>query len=198
MMSLRVTQILLLCLGLSTAIRVPSFLSKKKKYTPLLFFTAPKDMYPECSEMEKVVTEVEKELGVHVQRFDVLRDPTAKALMTVLTLRNPPYLYNRESCQVVYVPEAGKQAPLPIDKTRVLAWAKGRFLPSQRPGSKSGVPGVIVSQADNSLDQKDLLEDATLSPQAKSGKEAIKKKTDEKAEASKKKTDEKAEAGKKK
>jgi hypothetical protein len=188
MMSLRVTQILLLlCLGLSSAIRVPSFLSKKKKYTPLLFFTAPKDMIPECDEMDKVVTEVEKDLGVHVERLDIVRDPTAEALMVVLTQRNPPYLYNRESCQVVYVPPAGKQAAQPIDKTRVLAWAKGRFLPSQRPGTKSGVPGVIVSQEDNSLDQKDILEDETLSPQAKSGKEAIKKKTEEKAEASKKK-----------
>jgi hypothetical protein len=116
-----------------------------------------------------------------------VKDPTAEALMAVLTQRRPPYLYNRESCQVVYVPQAGKQAAPLIDKTRVLAWAKGRFLPSQRPGSKSGIPGVIVSQEDNSLDQKDLLEDATLDPLAKSGKEAIKKRTEEKAEASKKK-----------
>lgn len=186
-MSLRVTRILLLCLGLSTAIRVPSFLSKKKKYTPLLFFTAPKDIIPECDEMDQVVSEVEKELGVHVERLDILRDPTAKALMSVLTQRNVPYLYNRESCQVVYVPQAGKQAAPFIDKTRVRAWAKGRRLPSQRTGAKSGVPGVIVSQEDNSLDQKDLLEDATLNPLAKSGKEAIKKETEEKAEASKKK-----------
>ena len=137
--------------------------------------------------MEDAVTEVEKELGVHVERLDILRDPTARALLSVLTQRNVPYLYNRESCQVVYVPQAGKEAAPLIDKTRILAWAKGRRLPSQRPGSKSGVPGLIVSQEDNSLDQKDLLEDATLNPLAKSGKEAIKKKTEEKAAASKKK-----------
>ena len=137
--------------------------------------------------MENVVTEVEKELGVKVERLDILRDPTARALMSVLTQRNAPYLYNRESCQVVFVPPSGKEAAPLIDKARVLAWAKGRRLPSQRPGGRSGVPGVIVSQEDNSLDQKDLLEDATLNPLAKSGKEAIKKKTEEKAEASKKK-----------
>lgn len=170
--------LLLLCMvGITTAsFRIP-FLSRKKQYTPLLFFTVPKDLNPECDEMEKVVSEVERELGVRVERLDIARDPAAEATLSALTNRGPPYLYNKESCMVISKSENPK-AKLVIEKERVRAWAKGRFLvpKSAKMGSMK-----VLSQKENSLDQKDLVEDLTLTKMQKSGKEAIKKRTAEKS-----------------
>lgn len=165
----------------SASLKIP-FLSQKKKYTPLIFFTVPKDIIPECDAMEKIVSEVERELGVHVERLDVARDSTAEATMAILTQRRPPFLYHRESCQVVFAPGSSdnKKMSAPIDKNRVRAWAKGRIITSQSVSSsaKSKAP-VVVAQEDNSIDQKDLIEDATLSPMQKSGKEKMKERTKE-------------------
>ncbi|KAL3943637.1 MAG: hypothetical protein SGBAC_002305 [Bacillariaceae sp.] len=174
--------LLLFCItGIASAsLKIP-FLSKKNEYTPLVFFTVPKDIVPACDEMEKVVSEVERELGVHVERLDVVRDPTAEATLSALTNRGPPYLYNKESCQVVHVPQgrdgAVIRAPV-IDKARVRAWAKGRFLVPK--SAKSGSM-TVLAQKDNSQDQKDLVEDMSLTKMQKSGKEAIKQKTEEKS-----------------
>jgi len=165
-------------LGMATAtLRVP-FLSKKK-YTPLVFFKVPKDIIPECDAMEKIVSEVERELGVRVERLDVARDASAEAAMTILTQRRPPFLYHRESLQIVFVPESSnsKKKTPPIDKSRVRAWAKGRILTRQSStGPKSKAP-VVVAQEKNAMDQKDLIEEATLSPMQKSGKEKTKERT---------------------
>ena len=165
----------------TASLRIP-FLSKKE-YTPLVFFTVPKDNIPECDAMEKVVSEVEKELGVTVERLDVVRDPGAEATMSVLTQRRPPYLYHRESCQVVYVPGVsdGKKDSTspPIDKERVRAWAKGRFLPSQSARARSKSP-TVLAQEDNAVDQADLIQDMSLTPEQKRGKEAMKKRSAEK------------------
>ena len=49
------------------------FRKQKKEYTPLLFFKAPKGMIPECDFVERMVSQIEKELGVKVERFDVMR-----------------------------------------------------------------------------------------------------------------------------
>lgn len=154
----------------ATTFKIP-FLSRKK-YTPLVFFTVPKDIIPDCDKMEKIVSEVEQELGVHVERLDVARDPAAEATLSALTQRRPPFLYHRESCQTVYAPN--------IDKARVRAWAKGRIITTQSSSAsaKSTVP-LVVAQEDNSIDQKDLIEDATLSPMQKSGKEKMKERTEE-------------------
>lgn len=165
----------------AASLKIP-FLSRKKEYTPLVFFTVPKDVIPECDEMEKVVSQVERELGVRVDRLDILKDPTAEATMSALTSRRPPFLYNKESCQVVFVPGsdgAKAVAPAGIDKERVRAWAKGRFLAPR--SAKSRAPKVLA-QKDNSIDQKDLLEDMSLTEMQKSGKEAIKKRTAEKSQ----------------
>jgi hypothetical protein len=184
-MRCKLNQLLLLCcVSLSVATPKIPFLSKKKPYTPLVFFTVPKDTLPECDEMEKIVSEVEKELGVHVDRLDILRDPKAEATRSVLTQRRPPFLYHRESLQTVYVPGVSdgnkKAAFAPIDKARVRAWAKGRFLlgQSSSASARSKAP-IVLAQEDNAIDQKDLIEDATLSPSQKSGKEAMKKRTGE-------------------
>ena len=164
----------------SARFKIPTF-SGKKKYTPLIFFTVPKDIIPECDAMEKIVSEVERELGVHVERLDIARDSAAEAAMATLTQRQPPFLYHRESCQVVSVPASSdKKMASPIDKDRVRAWAKGRIITSQSTSSiaKSKAP-VVVTQEDNSIDQKDLIEDATLSPMQQSGKEKMKERTKE-------------------
>ncbi len=170
-----------LMMGMAVArLKVP-FLSQRQQYTPLVFFKVPRDIIPECDAMEKVVSEVERELGVHVERLDVARDPMAEATMKVLTQRRPPFLYHRESCQVVSVPTSSdKKIAPPIDKNRVRAWAKGRIITTQSSSmaAKAKAP-VVISKDDNALDQKDLLEDATLSPMQKSGKDKMKERTQE-------------------
>ena len=181
-MKSRATLLVITCLAgmASASLKIP-FLSKgSKKYTPLVFFTVPKDLIPECDEMEKVVSEVEKELGVKVERMDVVRDAAAEATLSALTQRRPPFLYNRESCQTV---SAGASSLISsVDKNRVRAWAKGRIITTQSSSAaakaRSRAP-IVVAQKDNSIDQKDLIEDATLSPEQKSGKDAMKKRTSE-------------------
>lgn len=174
----------LLLMGfVSASLKVPFLSQKKRKYTPLVFFKVPKDIIPECDAMEKIVSEVERELDVHVERLDVARDPTAEATMQLLTQRRPPFLYHRESCQVVAVPSSSdKKTAAPIDKDRVRAWAKGRIITTPSSSSSSAAKArapIVLSKEDNAIDQKDLLEDATLSPLQKSGKEKMKERTKE-------------------
>ena len=145
--------------------------------------TVPPGLSPEVDAMENCVAEIEKELNVRVERLDILRDPAAEAVMAKLTQRAPPFLYNRESCQVVYSsPRSGKSsekdiAPV-VDKERVRAWAKGRLLPPQTDGSKVTTP-VVLSQEDGSIDQEDLF----LTDVQREGKEAIRQRTEEKAKS---------------
>ncbi|KAL3917440.1 MAG: hypothetical protein SGILL_004713, partial [Bacillariaceae sp.] len=186
-------------------VRVPFLLSSNKKYTPLVFFKVPKGSIPECDEMEKVVSQVERELGIRVERLDVARDPSAQATLALLTQQyGPPYLYNRESLQTVHVrrddmsetqkkeDDEDKNASMGggpfIDKARVRAWAKGRYLPP--PGVKFGMPAasgkapVVVDKVDNAMDQDELTEamkDASLTPEQLEGKEAMKERTAQRA-----------------
>lgn len=173
--------------------RLP-FFGKKKSYTPLVFFTVPPGLIPENDAMEKAVREVEAELGVHVERLDILRNPAAEAAMTLLTGKSPPFLYHRESCQNVHIPpttgggtaasESGentsssKTLPSHVDKDRLRAWAKGRYLSPQLARAKVKAPQVI-SQEGTAIDQDELLEDMSLTPLQKKGKEAIKERTQE-------------------
>ena len=180
-------------------IKVP-FVSKlkKKEYTPLVFFTFPKGYVDECDEMEAVVSEVEQELGVRVERLDIARDSAAQATMQLLTAQQgPPFLYNRESCQVVAgtsqaransKKDASDAKPEGIDKARVRAWAKGRYLPP--PGVKLGASSkkanrapIVISQEDNALDQAELIKESSLTPEQLEGKRAMEERT---AAASKK------------
>ena len=173
------------------AVRIP-FL--KKKYTPLLFFTVPKDLSAENDALERCVSEVESELGVRVERLDVLRDPPSQALLGTLTRLPPPFLYNRESCQVVHVatPKTAaegdeKRKPAPIDKSRVKAWAKGRYLPPRRESAPNDSAAqanspVVLSRTENAIDQDELLDEMNLSPLQKKGKKAIKDRTKSKAD----------------
>ena len=175
-------------------IKIP-FLSKSKKneYTPLVFFTYPKGNVEECDEMENVVSEVERELGVRVERMDIARDSAAEATMQLLTSQQgPPFLYHRESYQVIHSSSykentfkktADTDKEKEIDKARVRAWAKGRYLPP--PGVKLGATTnikssapVVVSQEDNSLDQAELIKESSLTPEQLEGKRAMEKRTE--------------------
>ena len=166
------------------AIRLPFF--GKKKYTPLLFFKVPPGLIPECDAMEVTVREVEKELGVRVERLDILRDPSAEAALALLTQRTPPFLYHRESCQVVHVARRGESSaadmPVAIEKSRVRAWAKGRLLQAKKDatGTKGKTP-VVLSQNDNSINQEDLLEDMALTDEQRKGKKLIRERTEAKS-----------------
>lgn len=196
---------ILLCIFLSAClmwqvesrrpIRIPflsSSSSSKKKYTPLVFFTFPKGYIDECDEMEKVVSEIEKEIGCRFERLDVARDPAAEAAMSLLTReRGPPFLYNRESCQIMHgsSPRTGASRKTKdddkeektIDKARVRALAKGRYLPpigvKLNLNTKKSAPGIVVSQEDSSLDQAEVIKESSLTPEQLEGKRAMEQRT---------------------
>lgn len=155
---------------------------QRPTYTPLVYFTVPPGLIPECDAMDTCVSKVEKDLDVRVERLDVLRRPEAEAVLTLLTTRTPPFLYHRESCQVVHVPKGGR-----VDPSRVKAWAKGRYLaPMASSGgvansNSQGGPPVVLSQESTAMDQDELLEDALLTPLQRKGKQAIRERTDERA-----------------
>ena len=164
------------CAHFVESIKLP-FLTKKK-YSPLLFFTVPKEYSPENDGLEKCVSQVEKELGVRVERLDVMRDPPSQALLGLLTRQSPPLLYNRESCQVISL---GGSKPASIDKSRVRAWAKGRYLPPRKqPGSSNELMPKGSSSAN---DQEGLLEDLSLTPLQKKGRDSINEGTMSKAKS---------------
>jgi hypothetical protein len=186
--------------------------SSSGSYTPLLFFKVPPGIIPECDAMEKEICALERELHVKVERLDVVRDPNAEALLSILTQKSPPFLYHRESLQVIHVPGAGpkgnskkggnaaaaassedEESSSPsdgfvgrIDKDRLRAWAKGRYLPGLSVVSISGNSGgnskpIVLSQDETAMDQRELLEDMMLSPLQKSGKTIIQQTTEKKA-----------------
>lgn len=166
-----------------SGIKVP-FVSKfkKKEYTPLVLFTCPKGWADECDEMESMVSEVEQELGVRVERLDVMRDPAAKATMSLLTAQNgPPFLYHRESCQTISGGKMGEAEPEVVDKARVRAWAKGRYLPPKGvklgATSKSKNAPIVISQDDDSLDQAEMVKESSLTPEQLEGKRAMEART---------------------
>jgi len=174
-------------------IRIPFLSSSKKEYTPLVFFTFPKGFIDECDEMEKVVSEIEEEIGCRVERLDIARDSAAEATMSLLTSRGAPFLYHRESCQIVHgsSPRAGTSKKTnnddtsvrekAIDKARVVAWAKGRYLPpigvKVGPTTKRSAP-IVVSQEDTSLDQAELIKESSLTPEQLEGKRAMEQRTE--------------------
>lgn len=136
---------------------------ERPKYTPLVFFTAPKGFIQECDDMEKIVKQIERELDLTVDRMDIFRDVRARAILEKLSTKSTvPFLYHRESCQVISVPpselkEDGTtiRPPLVIDKARVRAWAKGMLL--QQIKDKSRVDGttkvktpIVVSEEESS------------------------------------------------
>eukprot|EP00566_Odontella_aurita_P037014 CAMPEP_0113594468 /NCGR_PEP_ID=MMETSP0015_2-20120614/39103_1 /TAXON_ID=2838 /ORGANISM="Odontella" /LENGTH=132 /DNA_ID=CAMNT_0000501487 /DNA_START=379 /DNA_END=777 /DNA_ORIENTATION=- /assembly_acc=CAM_ASM_000160 len=124
--------------------------------------------------MESVITDIEKELGVKVERFDIVRDRWARILYDRIDSagkQQAPLLYHRESRQIVYGP---------TDKNRVRAWAKGRWLSANyRPTLPAEMFTVEDDGAEGSggdVGEEDLVEDDShLSPRQKEGKESMKR-----------------------
>jgi hypothetical protein len=178
-------------------------------YTPLVFFCVPPGLIPEVDAMEKAVQKVEDELNVRVERLDILRNPASNAALAVLTSRTPPFLYHRESLQVVHIPpsipaaaggdgadeESKKKkrtaSSIYIDQDRIRAWAQGRYLPAsfvqQAGGGGRGAnkKPIVLSQEDNSIDQNEILEDMALTDLQRKGKKAIAERTREQAAGAK-------------
>mmetsp|Transcript_7792 Transcript_7792/g.11181 ORF Transcript_7792/g.11181 Transcript_7792/m.11181 type:complete len:196 (-) Transcript_7792:50-637(-) len=180
------------CLSLVQAKIDLPFLTKKPKYTPLIFFRVPNGMMPEVDECEKELKKVEEELGVQVDRMDVMRDPVACELFNALSpQQHMPLLYNRESRQTVFVPHASKEQEGALSKylsnERLKAWAKGRLLAAvgEQKAKAGGDSPMIVSGDDNAIDQEELLDQQQLTPLQREGKRAIKERTKENAETKK-------------
>jgi len=164
----------------------PSFL-KKKAYTPLLFFTAPKGTLDECDNMESIIKALEKEQGIDVQRLDVMRDRAAQQLYLKLVegnLRSAtssfPLLYHRESLQRVYGA---------ADADLVRSWCKGRLLaPDTQTGEEQAKEAVALGagvgaddEEEDPLDaeQLEMELDAELTPMQRRGKEAMKRRMEQ-------------------
>jgi hypothetical protein len=192
--------LLLLLLGVAFEVysvhaRLP-FLGKKKDcYTPLVFFTVPKGLIAENDALEKEVRQLEKELGVRVERLDILRNPAAEATMAILTSKAPPFLYHRESCQTIHLPptmgggggESSRNSAIPvhIDRDRLRTWAMGRYLAPQKMASTKVKAPQVIAQDSSAMDQDELLEDAQLTDLQRAGKEAIRKRTEDRANKAK-------------
>eukprot|EP00522_Entomoneis_paludosa_P018884 CAMPEP_0172441020 /NCGR_PEP_ID=MMETSP1065-20121228/1598_1 /TAXON_ID=265537 /ORGANISM="Amphiprora paludosa, Strain CCMP125" /LENGTH=156 /DNA_ID=CAMNT_0013190163 /DNA_START=222 /DNA_END=692 /DNA_ORIENTATION=- len=152
--------------------------------------------------MEKAVRKVEKELGVRVERMDVARHPEKEVVLSGLTNRyNVPVLYNRESMEFYHIPPARKTGnsdddeskdapPVHVSMDRIRAWAKGRLVIPPKSASRGRSVGAgagegmkvsapkVITQEDNSIDQDEILEDLTLTPLQRKGKEAMKERTE--------------------
>lgn len=152
--------------------------SKKSKYTPLLFFTVPSGMIPECDAMERAVRKIEKDVGVRVERLDLLRTPEAEAVLGLLTQKTPPFLYHRESAQVVHIPTGGS-----IDLERLRRWTKGRMVSSSSQyrvaGISSPTPQTAARRQEAEEDEEDMIENMSLTPTQLEGKQKMKERTKE-------------------
>ncbi len=128
-------------------------LFEQKKYTPLIMFKVPKGTSEESDAMEKVVRGVEKDLGVKVQRLDILRDRFARNLyekIDEIEFRGKiPLLYNRESLQSIYGFES---------KARVSAWAKGRLNPKRRNDGETVPDAFIGDEEQGDFMEQELTE----------------------------------------
>lgn len=154
---------------------------RQKSYTPLLFFTVPPGMIAECDAMERAVRIIERDVGVRVERLDLLRTPEAEALLGLLTQKTPPFLYHRESGQIVHVPKGG-----PIDLERLRAWAKGRILSSSSNRRVAGIPSrtpqAVRQQQEQEEEEDDMIENMSLTPTQLEGKQKMKERTKEQSE----------------
>jgi hypothetical protein len=131
-------------------------LRSNKEYTPLLFFTVPKGVMIECDAMEQIISDLECELNVRVERMDIMRQPINEVLLDMIASSTstssyapiksqPPLLYHRESCQIYTIPTVSSKnkndspttkstttsssaRSLYIDKDKIRALMKGRYL----------------------------------------------------------------------
>jgi hypothetical protein len=117
----------------------------------------------------------------------------------------PPLLYHRESRQIYQVPAAPSpqsskkgtasttSAPVFVDKERIRAWAKGRYLsPSigssgnpywqqQQQRSPSNPQAYPIVSQDDALEQAELMDELALTPEQLKGKRLMQERTKAKA-----------------
>lgn len=107
--------------------------------------------------MEKIISSVEKEMKVKVQRFDILRDRFARNLYEKIDeiqfVGKVPLLYHRESRQTVYGLDT---------KSRVRAWAKGRWLSPKMVDERGTTKKFIPDEEDDNAEQMDSFEGEEL------------------------------------
>ena len=128
--------------------------------------------------MEKIVSEVEKELNVRVQRFDIARDRMARKLYEKIDeiefVGEIPLLYHRESRQSIYGLDR---------KSRVRAWANGRWLSTSGNSiigseGKTSSKGFVAEEGENNEDF-DMMDD-NLTDLQQLGREKMLERMDEK------------------
>lgn len=107
-----------------------------------------------------------------------MRNPAAIALLNRFgssgQQQQPPLLFHRESLQSL---QGGKVS---VDQVR--AWAKGRLVVQRTKLQKSpNAPAPIIvddpSNVDRSIDQSELLEDLSLTPEQREGKRLMQERT---------------------
>ena len=108
--------------------------------------------------MEKVVSEVEKELNIRVQRFDIKRDRMARKLYEKIDeiefVGEVPLLYHRESRQSIYGLDR---------KSRVKAWAKGRWLSTSGSSvvgteGKAFSKGFLAEEGEDNVEEYEMMD----------------------------------------
>ncbi len=123
--------------------------------------------------MERAVRSLERDIGIRVERLDLLRQPEAEAILGLLTQKTPPFLYHRESGQSLHVPTGGNA----IDMIRLRAWAKGRMLSSPSGARVSGIASrapTPARQQQELREEEDLIENMSLTPTQLEGKQKMK------------------------
>mmetsp|Transcript_12277 Transcript_12277/g.14067 ORF Transcript_12277/g.14067 Transcript_12277/m.14067 type:complete len:208 (+) Transcript_12277:20-643(+) len=184
------------CRSTYRKIKFPYIYIHRKEYTPLFFFKRPKGECPQCDAMEKEIKNIEKDLGVKVERVNVGRNQVGHNLAgeqlfnMVSNMRDsPPLLYHRESRQTVRFGEKNKEVKneredgeyeeeekddivIEIDKERVLDWAKGRKLSQTDPKKNLAAFGLFEGTD---------IEEMCFSEHQRCGKKAIRDYTEKKA-----------------
>jgi len=116
--------------------------------------------------MEKIVSEIEKDLGVTVQRFDILKDRFARNLYEKIDeiefVGDIPLLYHRESRQSIYGTD---------DKVRVKAWAKGRWLTPKQ--TNDDIPSGEAMTEDFTPEEEEMMDNELTEIQEKGRKRMI-------------------------
>lgn len=129
--------------------------------------------------MEKMISKLEKENGIRVERLDIMRDRMARKLYEKVVEGNMrasfPVLYHRESLQRVY----GL-----ADKDLVRSWSKGRLLPDLN--AKNEKEMVVLGGDEDEmegeemdLEEIELQMDQELTPAQRRGKEAMRRRMEE-------------------
>ena len=117
--------------------------------------------------MEKIIRSVEKETKTKVQRFDILRDRYARNLYEKIDemefVGKVPLLYHRESRQTVYGLDS---------KSRVRAWAKGRWL-SPKMADERGISKKFVPDQEENVDQPEEFFEEELTELQQRGREKM-------------------------